>query len=116
MSAFADLVLALFRSTLADLRVRTCTAALGQLGAQLHLDGGMVLDQGLLVGIHCDKFNALQAVADHAVHGVAAAAADTDHLDRSNVFVHFFVEHECHNFCPPSGFIIKVHKAHRIRS
>ena len=48
-----------------------------------------------------DELDALQAVADHAVDGVAAAAAHTNDLDRRNVFIHFFVEHECHNFCPP---------------
>ena len=74
------------------------TAALGQLGTQLHLGGSVVLGQSLLVRVHCDKFNALQAIADHAVDRVAAAAANTDHLDRRNVFVHFFIEHECHIF------------------
>ena len=83
---------------LADLGVCTGTAALGQLGTQLHLGGSVVLGQSLLVGVHCDKFDALQAVADHAVDSVAAAAAHADHLDRRNVFVHFFIEHECHNF------------------
>ena len=52
----------------------------------------------LYTSVHCDKFNALQAIADHAVDRVAAAAANTDHLDRRNVFVHFFIEHECHIF------------------
>ena len=81
-------------------RSRVCTgaAALGQLGTQLHLGGSVVLGQSLLIRVHCDKFNALQAIADHAVDRVAAAAANTDHLDRRNVFVHFFIEHECHNF------------------
>ena len=56
----------------------------------------MVLGESLLVGVHCDELNALQAVADHAVDGVAAAAAHADDLYRRYVFVHFFVEHECH--------------------
>ena len=43
-----------------------------------------------------DELDALQAVADHAVDGVAAAAAHADDLYRRYVFVHFFVEHECH--------------------
>ena len=98
LECICDLVLALLGSALADLRVCACAAALGQLGTQLHLGGSVVLGQSLLVRVHCDKFNALQAVADHAVDRVAAAAANTDHLDRRNVFVHFFIEHECHNF------------------
>ena len=98
LEGIGDLVLAFFGGTLADLGVCTCAAALGQLGTKLHLGGGMILCQCLLVGIHCDEFDALQAVAHHAVHGVAAAAAHADHLDRRNVFVHFFIEHECHNF------------------
>ena len=101
LEGICNLILALLGRTLADLRVCTCAAALGELGAQLHLGGSMVLGQRLLVGVHCDEFDALQAVADHAVDGVAAAAAYADDLDRRNVFVHFFVEHECHNFCPP---------------
>ena len=95
LQSVCDLVLALLGSALADLGVGTCAAALVSL-EQLHLGGGMVLRQCLLVGIHCDKFNALQAVADHAVDGVAAAAAHADDLYRRYVFVHFFVEHECH--------------------
>ena len=58
----------------------------------------MVLGQRLLVGVHCNKFYALQTVADHAVDCVAAAAAHTNDLDRRNIFIHFFIEHECHNF------------------
>ena len=98
LEGIGDLVLAFLSGALADLRVCTRTATLGQLGTQLHLDRGMVLGQCLLVGIHGDELHALQAVAHHAVHGVAAAAAYTDHFDRRNVFVQFFVEHQCHNF------------------
>ena len=36
---------------------------------------------------------------------VAAAAAHTNDLDRRNIFIHFFIEHECHNFCPPSDML-----------
>ena len=46
-----------------------------------------------------------KTVADHAVDCVAAAAAHANDLDRRNVFIHFFVEHECHNFCPPSDML-----------
>ena len=101
LERICDLVLALLSSPLADLRVCARAAALGELGAQLHLRSSMVLGQRLLVGVHCDEFDALQAVADHAVDCVAAAAAYAGDLDRRNVFIHFFVKHECHIFCPP---------------
>ena len=58
----------------------------------------MVLGQCLLVGVHRDEFHALQAVADHPVDSVSAAATDANYLNRRNVFVHFFIEHQCHNF------------------
>ena len=108
-----DLVLAFFSGTLADLRVGTCAAALGELGAQLDLDGGMVLGQRLLVRVHRNELHALQTIADHAVHGVAAAAANTDHLDRRNIFVHFFIEHQCHNFVLHPDFIVELCRTHR---
>ena len=75
LQGICDLVLAFLGSTLADLGISARAAALGELGAQLHLGGSMVLGQRLLVGVHCDEFDALQAVAHHAVDGVAAAAA-----------------------------------------
>ena len=105
LQGICDLVLAFLGSTLADLGISARAAALGKLGAQLHLGGSMVLGQRLLVGVHCNKFYALQTVADHAVDCVAAAAAHANDLDRRNVFIHFFVEHECHNFCPPSDML-----------
>ena len=96
LQGVCDLVLALLGGALADLRVGTCAAALGELGAELYFRCSMVLGESLLVGVHCDELDALQAVADHAVDGVAAAAAHADDLYRRYVFVHFFVEHECH--------------------
>ena len=105
-----DLILALLSGTLADLRVCACAAALGQFGAQLHFGRCVVFGQSLLVGVHCDKLHTLQTIADHAVDGVATAAAYADYLDRRNVFVHFFVEHQCHNFCPPSDDIVNLRR------
>ena len=58
-----DLILAFLRCTLADLRVSTSAAALGQLCAKLNLLGSLGVDQCLLVGIHCYKFNAIQAAS-----------------------------------------------------
>ena len=73
----------------------------------------MVLGQRLLVRVHRNELHALQAIADHAVHGVAAAAANTDYLDRRNIFVHFFIEHQCHNFVLHPDFIVELCRTHR---
>ena len=101
-----DLVLALLCRALAHFRVGAGAAALGQLGAQLHLDGGMVFVQGLLVGVHRDELHSLQPVGHHPVDGVAAAAAHAHHLDGRYVFVHFFVKHQSHSLVPPSGNMV----------
>ena len=90
-----DLVLAFLGGTLANLRISTRAAALGQLGAQLHLLGGVALEQSLLVGVHGDEFHALKAGLHHAVHSVTAATANTDYLDICDI-LHLFIENECH--------------------
>ena len=98
-----DLILALLGGALAHLGVCAGAAALGQLGAQLHLDGGVVLGQGLLVGVEGDELHPLHPVGHHPVDGVAAAAAHAHHFDGRNVFVHLFIKHQSHSFVPPSG-------------
>ena len=94
-----DLILAFLRCTLADLRVSTSAAALGQLCAKLNLLGSLGVDQCLLVGIHCYKFNAIQASFNHAVHSIAAAAANTDNLNVGYI-LHLFIENERHKCIP----------------
>ncbi len=64
-----------------DVRIGAGPEALGQLGAELQLDGRRVQPQRLHVGVRGDEFDAVEARAHHAVHRVAAGAADTDHLD-----------------------------------
>ena len=95
LQGVGDLVLALLGGALAHLRVGAGAPALGELGADLHLLGGLAVQQGLLVGVHGDELHALQPGGHHAVHGVAAAAAHADHLDIRNIH-HLFIENESH--------------------
>ena len=94
-----NLVLALLGSTLADFRVSAGAAALGQLGTQLNLLGGLGVEQGLLVGVHRNELDPGQTGLDHAVDSVTAAATYADDLDIGYI-LHFFVENECHECIP----------------
>ena len=49
--------------------------------------------QGLRVGVGADEFNALNLALDHVLHGVAAAAADTDHFDLGALVELFCLDH-----------------------
>ena len=55
--------------------------ALGEFRAELQLGGRLRKPQRLQVGVGGDKFHALDLGADHAVDGVATAAAHADDLD-----------------------------------
>ena len=99
LQGVGNLVLALLGGALADLRVGTGTAALGQLGTKLDLLGGLGVQQGLLVGVHCNELDPGQTGLDHAVDSVAAAATYADDLDIGYI-LHFFVENECHECIP----------------
>jgi hypothetical protein len=50
-------------------------------GAQLHQRARIAAVQGLRVGVGADELHALHALVDHVLDGIAAAAADADHLD-----------------------------------
>jgi len=54
---------------------------LGQLVADLDLRPGPVAVEGLEVRVDGDELDALDAVLDHPVDGVAAAPAEADDLD-----------------------------------
>jgi hypothetical protein len=49
--------------------------------AQLHQRARVAAVQGLCVGVGADELHARHTLVDHVVDGVAAAAANTDHLD-----------------------------------
>ncbi len=76
-----DLVPVLFRGPSADVGVGACAEPLGELYAELELQGGLRGREGLGIGVGADKVDPHQAHLDHVVHGVAAAPADADDLD-----------------------------------
>ena len=65
----------------ADVRIGAGAEPLGQLRADLELVGRGIELQRLQVGVDDDELDAVEAGGDHAVDGVAAAAADADDLD-----------------------------------
>ena len=67
-------------SLLAHLGLGACAPALGNLFAQLYLNGGLRTLKGLLVRIHADELYTAHARAGNAVHGMSAAAAHTYHF------------------------------------
>ena len=82
-----DLVAGLLGGLLADLGVGASAKALGDVGADVDLDVGVGDGERLGVGVHGDKLNAADALLDHAVDGVGAAAAHADDLDDGKVVV-----------------------------
>jgi len=67
--------------------------------AQLHQGGGTAAVQGLRVGVGDDEVHPLHTLADHVLHGIAAAAAHTDHLDL-RALVELFDHLDCHLHSP----------------
>src|SRR2546425_5574528 len=61
------LVAVLLDRLAADLGARACAQPAGQLLPDLHLHVGLVVEQGLRVGVDGDELDALQALVDHAV-------------------------------------------------
>src|SRR5690606_22857103 len=64
----------------ADLRPGARAEAARELLADLDLQVRLRVLQRLRVRVHADELDSLQVLVDHAVHGVAATAADTHHL------------------------------------
>ena len=80
-----DLVAAVLGGLGADLGVGASAKALGDVGADVHLDVGVGDGERLGIGVDGDELDAADALLDHAVDGVGAAAADTDDLDDGEV-------------------------------
>ena len=89
---FLDLVLVILGRLAPDIGIRTRAESPGELAADVELDVGVAHQQRLRVGIHRDEFHALETDLDHSVHGVDAAAANTDDLDDREVVVRW-----CHD-------------------
>src|SRR3989441_12773946 len=68
------LVAVLLDRLASDLGARARPQPPRQLLPDLHLHVGLVVEQGLGVGVDGDEFHALQALVHHAVQGVAATA------------------------------------------
>src|SRR6266702_1059146 len=68
----------LFDRLAADLGARTGAEPARQLLSDLHLHVGLVVEQGLRVGVDGNELDALESLVDHAVQGVAAATAHAD--------------------------------------
>ena len=66
----------------ADLGIAAGAEPARQLAADVDLLVGVRQRERLRVRVDCDELDPAEAGADHPVHGVAAAAADPDHLDR----------------------------------
>ncbi len=76
-----DVVAALLGGLLADLRARAGAEAARELFTDLHALRRHRMEEGLGIRIDGDELHALHAKGDHAVDGVAAAAAHTDDFD-----------------------------------
>ena len=79
-SALEHLVAVLLDGLAPDLGPGAGAESAGELLADLDLDVGLGAGQRLRVGVDRDELHALEVLVDHAVDGVAAAAADADHL------------------------------------
>ena len=80
-----DLLGVFLCGTLADAGIAASAEAARDLVADADLVGGVRLQERLGVGVDGDELHAHQLRADHAVDGVAAAAADPDDADEGEV-------------------------------
>src|SRR5204862_1946532 len=76
-----DLLRVFERGVAPDVRVRARAQALCEFAAQLDFDRRARALEGLQVRVGDKEFDALNACLDHAVDGVAAAAAHPDDFD-----------------------------------
>jgi hypothetical protein len=90
-----DFVAVLVDGLAADLRPRAGAQSTGELLADLHLHVGLVLLQGLRVGVDRDELDGLDPLVDHPIEGVPAAAAHADDL-HARVLRHRLFELEDH--------------------
>ena len=81
LEGVADLLGVLDGALAADVRVGAGAESLGQLGADLDLDGRAVRVERLDVGVDRDELDAREPRRDHAGDGVSATTSDADDLD-----------------------------------
>ncbi len=82
-----DVVLGVFGGLATHLGVGACAESAGGVAPDVELDVGIAHQQRLRVGVDRDELHALEAVLDHPVDGIDAAATDADHLDDGEVVV-----------------------------
>ena len=80
-----DLGAVLFGGLATDLGIRARAETARELATDVELHVGVGEQQRLRVGVHRDELDTLEAGVDHAVHRVAATAADADDLDDCEV-------------------------------
>ena len=80
-----DVVLGVLGGLAPDLGVGARAEAAGGVASDVELDVGIAHQQRLRVGVDGDELDALEALLDHPVDGIDAAAADADHLDDGEV-------------------------------
>src|SRR5439155_11885407 len=80
-----DLVVGLFRSATAEVRVGAGAEPLGQLAADVDLDRGITRLELLDVGVDGDEFDLRDVGVDHPVDGIEACATDSYDTDDGDV-------------------------------
>ena len=88
-----QLIGVLERRLTADVRIRSSPEPFGELAADLQLHRRGIRVERLQVGVGDDEFDTVEARLHHPAHGVAAAAAHSDHLD-ARARAPLLVQHE----------------------
>ena len=82
-----DVVLGVLGGLAPHLGVGAGAESAGGVTPDVELDVGIAHQQRLGVGVDGDELHALQALFDHPVDGIHAAATDADHLDDGEIVV-----------------------------
>src|SRR5919204_274615 len=85
LQRLAQIITALLGGALPNLGVAARAQALGQLLADAQLHRGHGSNQHLVVGVDGDELDVLHTRRDHAIDGVAPAAADSYYLDHGKI-------------------------------
>ncbi len=84
---FVNPVPVLHRCLPANFGIRSRAKSLGDIAADLQRNLHLCAFQGLRIGIGADEVDAFDSRLDHVFNGIAAAAADANHLDHSTLAV-----------------------------
>ena len=80
-----DIILCFIHGALTDFRVAACAQTLCQLFANLDFRCGFGFGQSLSVCIDGNEFHPIQAVFNHSIYCVVAAAANTDYFNLRHI-------------------------------